>query len=450
MDSKQLNYIKELSQYTLDRSEIDASFYNKYDVKRGLRNSNGTGVLAGLTKVGEVHGYYVDDGDVMPDEGKLFYRGVSLKDLVQGFQADNRFGFEETCYLLLFGNLPTTEQLERFNQLLGELRELDDGFVRGMILKAPSIDIMNKLSRSVLALYSYDDNPDDTTLVNVVRQSIELVARFPAIMAYGYQAKSHYHDNQSLFLHKTIPGKSTAENILSLIRIDSKYTKTEAEVLDLCLVIHAEHGGGNNSTFVNRVVSSSGSDTYSSIAAAIGSLKGPKHGGANIKVMGMMEDIKANVKDWANKNEIKAYLAKIINKNAYDGSGLVYGMGHAIYTLSDPRAVLLKTKAKELAKEKDKLAELELYQNIEELTPNVFAEEKNIEKKISANVDFYSGFVYDCLNIPPELYTPLFATARISGWCAHRLEELLTGNRIIRPAYKSVASRNQYTKLENR
>ncbi|OEF96283.1 citrate/2-methylcitrate synthase [Desulfuribacillus alkaliarsenatis] len=450
MNEQQRKKIEELSLIVEQESYIDSNLYANYDVKRGLRNSNGTGVLAGLSKVGEVHGYYVEDGDVMPDHGKLYYRGKNVYDIVDGFQKDKRFGFEEVCYLLLFGKLPTALELNEFSDLLGELRELEDGFVRGMILKAPSTDIMNKLARSVLAKYSYDDNPDDTSTANVIRQSIELIAQFPSIMAYGYQAKSHYHNNESLFLHKPKRELSTAENILTMMRHDSDYSRVEAEILDLSLVLHAEHGGGNNSSFVTRVVTSSGSDTYSAIAAAIGSLKGPKHGGANMKVLAMMNDIKRNVKKWDNKEEIKRYLTKIINKEAFDGSGLIYGMGHAIYTLSDPRAVLLKQKAIELAKEKDKMLELNLYLAIEELTPQVFTEVKGIDKHIAANVDLYSGFVYEILNIPPDIYTPLFATARIPGWCAHRIEELLTGHRIIRPAYKSVVTKHKYRPLSER
>jgi len=450
MNETQKKLIDDLVILVEDNNEIDANIYTNYEVKRGLRNSNGTGVLAGLTKVGEVHGYIIDDGEKLPDHGKLFYRGINIFDIVDGFQQDKRFGFEEVCYLLLFGRLPSQKHLDQFKELLGDLRDLSDSFIRGMILNAPSIDIMNKLARNVLASYSFDDNPDDTSIHNIIRQSIELIARFPTMLAYAYQAKAHYHGNDSLFIHKPKQTLSTAENILSMIRLDCEYSKLEAEILDLSLVIHAEHGGGNNSSFVTRVVTSSGTDTYSAISAAIGSLKGPKHGGANIKVMGMMEDIKANVKDWTNREEIKRYLAKIINKQAFDGSGLVYGLGHAIYTLSDPRAVLLKNKAIELAKEKDRELELNLYKNIEELTPQVFAEVKGSDKNISANVDFYSGFVYSMLNIPSDLYTPLFAVARVPGWCAHRLEEHVTGQRIIRPAYKSVVSKQKYIPILDR
>jgi len=450
MNEAQKQLIDDLAILVGNNNEIDANMYANYEVKRGLRNSNGTGVLAGLTKVGEVHGYIVDDGEKLADHGKLFYRGINIFDLVEGFQQDKRFGFEEVCYLLLFGRLPSQKHLNQFNELLGDLRDLSDSFIRDMILNAPSIDIMNKLARNVLASYSFDDNPDDTSVHNIIRQSIELLARFPTMLAYAYQAKAHHHGNYSLYIHKPKHQLSTAENILSMIRPDCEYSKLEAEILDLSLVIHAEHGGGNNSSFVTRVVTSSGTDTYSAISAAIGSLKGPKHGGANIKVMGMMEDIKENVKDWTNREEIKQYLAKIINKQAFDGSGLVYGLGHAIYTLSDPRAVLLKNKAIELAKEKNRELELNLYKAVEELTPQVFAEVKGSDKEISANVDFYSGFVYSMLNIPPELYTPLFAVARVPGWCAHRLEEHITGQRIIRPAYKSVVTKQKYIPILDR
>ncbi|OEH84626.1 citrate synthase [Desulfuribacillus stibiiarsenatis] len=450
MNLEQKNSLVDLCKRVEQNSEIGAEHFSIYDVKRGLRNSNGTGVLAGLTKVGEVHGYVVDDGDKISDHGKLFYRGINIFEVANGFQQEKRFGFEETCYLLLFGNLPNEKQLADFNELLGSLRELPEGFVQDMILKAPSKDIMNKLARCVLASYSYDENPDETSTFNIIRQSIELIARFPAFLAYGFQAKAHYYGAESLFIHKPRVDLCTAENILTMIRQDSEYTALEAEILDLSLVLHAEHGGGNNSSFSTRVITSSGTDTYSAIAAAIGSLKGPKHGGANAKVMGMIDDIKANVKDWSNREEIKQYLTKIINKEAYDGSGLVYGLGHAIYTLSDPRAILLKEKAIELAKEKNREDELNLYLAIEELTPQVFAEVKGSEKEISANVDFYSGFVYQSLNIPPELYTPLFAVARVPGWCAHRIEEHLTGQRIIRPAYKSVVTKKKYVPISER
>ena len=450
MNESQKAALGRMSELVIDNSHINSDISEKYDVKRGLRNSNGTGVLAGLSKIGEVHGYIVDDGEQVPDYGKLFYRGINIYDIVNGFQRDERFGFEEVCYLLLFGVLPTERKLQEFSQFLGSLRDLPDEFSHNMILKAPSIDIMNKLARSVLAAYSFDKNPDDTSVQNIIKQSIQLIARFPTMLAYSYQAKAHYHGNKSLYIHKPRSDLSTAENILTMIRPDREYTRLEAEILDLALVLHAEHGGGNNSTFVTRVITSAGSDTYSAITAAIGSLKGPKHGGANLKVMAMMDDIKANVKNWDDREEIRQYLTKIINKQAFDGSGLIYGMGHAIYTLSDPRAVLIKEKAIELAQEKHSEEELNLYMTIEELTPEVFEKVKGSRKEISANVDFYSGFVYNILNIPKELYTPLFAVGRMPGWCAHRLEEQITGQRIIRPAYKSVVSKQRYICMADR
>ncbi|MGY0374933.1 citrate/2-methylcitrate synthase [Clostridium sp. JNZ J1-5] len=443
------NIIDELSKIAEKNNVIDPAFYGKYDVKRGLRNENGTGVLVGLTEIGNVHGYKTNSGQRIPDEGRLTYRGIDLMEIVEGFQRDGRFGFEEVCYLLLFGELPDKTKLKDFFNLVSEYRNLPDGFTEDMILKFPSNNIMNKLQRSVLAAYSFDNNPDDTSIKNILRQSIELIARFPTMISYGYQAKAHYYDNQSLFLHSPKPELGTAENILYMIRPDNQYTKTEAEILDLALVIHAEHGGGNNSAFATHVVSSTGTDTYSAIAAAVGSLKGPKHGGANIKVMNMIENIKENVKDWNNHNEIRAYLLKILNKQAFDGSGLIYGMGHAIYTLSDPRAVLLKGKALELAKEKGRLEEFNFYRDIENISIQIFEELRGINC-ISANVDFYSGFVYDMLNIPCELYTPLFATSRVAGWCAHRIEQVASEPKIIRPAYKNVRDEQKYVSLDKR
>ncbi|AEV70283.1 citrate/2-methylcitrate synthase [Acetivibrio clariflavus] len=431
-------------------NHIQNEMFEKYNVKRGLRNADDTGVLVGLTEVGDVHAYIMDEGEKIPVEGKLRYRGIDIYDIVEGFISENRLGFEETCYLLLFGELPNKQQLDEFSQLLGSKRTLPDYFAEDMILKAPSKDIMNKLARAVLASYSYDENPDDTSIENTLRQCIELIARFPTMVAYGYQAKRHYHDRQSLFLHSPRPELSTAENILHLIRPDSTYTRSEVEILDLLLVLHAEHGGGNNSTFATRVVSSSGTDTYSAIAAAIGSLKGPKHGGANIKVMQMMENIKANVKNWSDEGEVSDYLVKILKKEANDGSGLIYGIGHAVYTLSDPRAVLLKRKAEELAKETGNEEEYNLFTTIERLAPEVFAKVKKSDKVVSANVDFYSGFVYKSLGIPVELYTPLFAIARIAGWSAHLLEEHINGGRIIRPAYKNVKGKIPYKPLKDR
>jgi citrate synthase len=441
---------EELSSIIQNNSRIDPELYTKYNVKRGLRNSDSTGVLVGLTEIGDVHAYVMENGEKIPVQGKLSYRGIDLYDLVNGFLEDGRFGFEETCYLLLFGELPSKEKLAAFNKLLGSLRNLPDNFTEDMILRAPSNNIMNKLARAILASYSYDSNPDDNDVKNVLRQSVELIAEFPTMAAYGYQAKRHYHDKKSLYIHSPMPDLSTAENILYMIRPDRKYTKTEAETLDLALVIHAEHGGGNNSTFVSHVVSSTGTDTYSAIAAAIGSLKGPLHGGANAKVLQMIEDIKANVRNWEDEDEVAEYIGKIIRKEAFDGSGLVYGLGHAVYTLSDPRAVLLKKKAAVLAAEKGMTKEFNLYCLIEKLTPGVFNQIKKSDKKICANVDFFSGFVYNMLNIPAELHTPIFAIARIPGWCAHRMEEIVSGCRIIRPAYKNVIANKEYTKLSER
>lgn len=448
---KKLNdYVDKMIDVIKNVNYIDPENYSKYNVKKGLRNSDGSGVLVGLTEIGEVHGYVLYEGERKEDEGHLIYRGIDVVDLVRGFQKEHRFGFEEVCYLLLFGVLPNKEQLDEFVELLGELRTLPDGFTEDMILKAPSSDIMNKLARSVLASYSYDDNPDSIDCSNLLRQSIELIARFPTMVAYGYQAKSHYYGGKSLFIHNPRPDLSTAENILHLIRPDNKYSKTEAEVLDLALVLHAEHGGGNNSTFAARVVSSTETDTYSAIAAAVGSLKGPKHGGANIKAMRMLENIKENVSDWTNEEEIKNYLTKIMDKQAFDKSGLIYGLGHAVYTLSDPRAVLLKEKAHEIAVEKGREKEFLFYEAVERIGANVFSEKKGTNKNICANVDFYSGFVYDALGIPTELFTPLFAVARIVGWCAHRIEEVICNQKIIRPAYKSISKAKKYLPIDER
>lgn len=442
--------IRKFTNLAENNNKIDPTLYDKFGVKRGLRNKNGTGVLAGLTEIGNVSGYAIEDGEKIPAHGQLFYRGIDVKDIVDGFQEDDRFGFEEACYLLLFGSLPTKGELQEFNEVLAENRELPDGFTEDMILKAPSPDIMNKLARSVLATYSYDEEPDDTCIDNMLRQCIQLIARFPILVAYAFQAKSHYYGDQSLYIHNATTHLSTAENFLHMLRMDNSFSKSEAELLDLCLVLHAEHGGGNNSAFTTRVVSSSGTDTYSAIAAAIGSLKGPKHGGANNKVRQMMDEIKANVSDWEDEVEIESYLTKILNKEANDHSGLIYGMGHAIYTLSDPRAVMLKKKAHALAIEKDMMKEFRLYEIIEKLAPEVFAKVKGSTKDICANVDFYSGFVYSMLQIPPELYTPIFAIARIGGWCAHRIEEFYGANRIIRPAYKNITDYRAYRKIKER
>lgn len=444
------DFINDLATVVKINNKINTDFYTKYDVKKGLRNSNGTGVLVGLTEIGEVHGYIVDEGEKIPVEGRLTYRGINVHDIVSGFQKENRRGFEEVCYLLLFGELPNAGNLEKFKKMLGYMRILPDGFMRDMILKAPSKDIMNKLARTVLTFYTYDNNPDDIKIKNVLRQSVEMIARFPTLVAYGYQAMGYYHQGQSLFIHKPDPDLDTAENLLRMIRQNGEFTKTEADLLDLSLVLHAEHGGGNNSAFAARVVTSSGTDTYSAIAAAIGSLKGPRHGGANLKVVQMLKNIKENISDWKDLQEIEWYLEKILNREAFDRSGLIYGLGHAIYTLSDPRAVLLRQKALDLAREKELVNEFNLYLAVEELAPKVFARVRNSNKSLCINVDFYSGFVYSMLDIPLELCTPLFAISRIAGWCAHRIEELVSVKAIMRPAYKSVVSRKEYIPLTER
>jgi citrate synthase len=429
---------------------ISPEEYLKYNTKRGLRNNDGTGVLVGLTEIGEVHGYIIDEGERIPAAGRLSYRGIDLSDIVRGFQQDGRFGFEEVIYLLLFGDLPTENRLSQFRELLGEKRQLPTGFTEDMVLRAPSSDIMNKLARSVLVSYSYDDAGEERSVKNILRQSIELIARFPTIVAYAYQAKRHYFHNESLFIHAPDPNLSSAENFLQMIRADREYTPLEAETLDLALVLHAEHGGGNNSAFTVHVVSSAATDAYSVIAAAVGSLKGAKHGGASYRVREMMKDIEANVKDWSDADEVQAYLERILRKEAADGSGLIYGMGHAVYTVSDPRAVLLKQKAKELAAEKGRDDQFNLYRLVEAMTPAAFKAVKGFDRVIAPNVDFFSGFVYSMLNIPEDLYTPIFATSRIAGWCAHLLEEHVSGGRIIRPAYKCVMPRRAYTPIGER
>ncbi len=433
-----------------EKYKLNREDYNRYSVKRGLRNPDGTGVLAGLTSIGEVRGYIIDDGEKVPVEGDLLYRGIRVNDLVEHSRAEGRLGFEEVTFLILFGVLPDREMLEQFTAILSSLRPLPSHFTEDIILKSPSPDIMNKLARCILASYSFDRMPNDTSLSNLMRQCIELIARMPTMTAYAYQAKNHYYEGQSLIIHSPQPHLSAAENFLHMLRPNHEYTREEAEILDLMLMLHAEHGGGNNSAFACRVVSSSGTDTYSAIAAAVGSLKGPKHGGANAKVMAMMEDIKENVKNWDDLDEVEYYLEQIIEKKAGDKSGLIYGMGHAVYTLSDPRAILLKQKAKELAAVKGFAKEYALYEAVETLTPKVFAAVKGDSKVISANVDMYSGFVYKMLGIPPELYTPLFVMSRIVGWSAHRIEEVISGGRIIRPAYKSVCPHFTYVPLDKR
>ncbi len=429
---------------------INPELYNTYDVKRGLRYSDGRGVLVGLTQIGDVIGYDVVDGKKMAVPGKLLYRGYDVEDLIKDADSHDEFGFEQVVYLLLFGQLPSRSQLEEFKSYLGGRRFLPMNFTEDMIMKAPSSDIMNKLARSVLASYSYDERAEDNCVANVLRQCVDLIARFSTFAAYAYQAKRRYYDGKSMYIHNPVAELSTAENFLRLIRPDKKYTKLEADILDLALILHAEHGGGNNSTFSIHVVSSADTDTYSAVAAAVGSLKGRRHGGANMKVMEMMDDIKENVHDWENENEIREYLRKIIRKEAFDKTGLIYGQGHAVYTISDPRAILLRDKAAELAKEKGMMTEYNLYRIIEQVAPEVFAEEKNSDKKICTNVDFFSGFVYTMLNIPRELYTPIFAVSRIAGWAAHRIEEIIAGGRIYRPAYKNVMFPRAFVPIEER
>ncbi len=442
--------ILELSKLCSTNGTIDTQLYEKYDVKRGLRDLNGKGVLTGLTEISEICSSEIKDGVSVPCEGKLFYRGVDISDIVDGFITENRFGFEEVIYLLLFGELPDPEKLKEFSDLLATYRTLPTNFVRDVIMKAPSADMMNTLARSVLTLYAYDDKANDISVPNVLRQSLQLIALFPLLSIYGYQAYSHYIDGKSLYIHKPLAHLSTAENLLHLLRPDSQYTELEAKILDVALVLHAEHGGGNNSSFTTHVVTSSGTDTYSAIAAAIGSLKGPKHGGANIKVVQMFEDMKKNIKDWSSETQIKEYLQKLLHKEAFDRAGLIYGMGHAVYSLSDPRANIFKSFVRSLSEEKGKTEEFQLYSLVEKLAPQVIAEERKIYKGVSANVDFYSGFVYSMLNLPLELYTPLFAIARIAGWSAHRIEELTNAGKIIRPAYMNVHERTPYIPLQKR
>ncbi len=442
--------IIELAGLCKQNSMIAPELYAKYDVKRGLRDVSGKGVLTGLTEICEILSHIIVDGDYIPCEGKLYYRGIDIEEFIKGFTQEARFGFEEATYLLLFGNLPAKEQLDRFTALLEKYRELPQSFVRDIIMKAPSHDMMNTLARSVLTLYSYDEKADDISIENVLRQSMQLIAVFPLLSVYGYHAYSHYHNGKSLVIHPPKEGLSTAENILYMLRPNMKFTQLEAKILDIALVLHAEHGGGNNSTFTTHVVSSSGTDTYSSVAASLGSLKGPKHGGANIKVMKMFDDMKENIKDWEDEEEVGAYLSDILNKKAFDKSGLIYGMGHAVYSISDPRANVLKQYVKSLSEEKGMLKEFKLYELVERMAPEIIGRERKMYKGVSANVDFYSGFVYHMLDLPKELYTPIFAIARISGWSAHRLEELINTSKIIRPAYKSVTKLRDYIPIDQR
>ena len=440
---------EELVNYCRASGVIDSSLYIDYDVKRGLRDSSGKGVLTGLTEISDVVGFEVVDGERVPCDGKLYYQGHDVNDLVHK-GSNRRFLFEEATYLLLFGALPTEAQLKQFISIIGDFRELSGHFVRDVIMKAPSANIMNALEKSIVTLYSYDECPEDISVANVLRQSLQLIAKMPAISVFAYQSYMHFKKNDVLIIRNPDPECSTAENILRMLRPDGKYTELEAKVLDVALVLHAEHGGGNNSTFTNHVVTSSGTDTYSTVAASIASLKGPKHGGANSKVKAMFDDIKMNVKDWEDEEELSAYLQRILNKEAFDNAGLIYGVGHAVYTVSDPREVLLKEYAEALSVEKGRTKEYELLERIEGISKKLVAASRNTLKPICANVDFYSGFVYEMLGIPEELFTPIFAIARISGWSAHRLEELVNKGKIIRPAYKYVGHHKDYVDIEDR
>lgn len=442
--------VKRLAEKSLDGYKIQPELYTEYDVKRGLRDINGNGVVAGLTNISTIRVIENGDGIQNRGDGKLYYRGIDIEDIVGGFIKEKRFGFEETIYLLLFGEMPSTDELVEFRKLLSDFRTLPTTFTRDVIMKSPSDNMMNTLAKSVLALYSYDDAANDISIPNVLRQCLELITLFPVLAVYGYQAYSYYKNNESLFIHKPQPELSIAENILYMLRPDCKYSKLEARILDLALVLHAEHGGGNNSTFTVHVVSSSGTDTYSAIAAALGSLKGPKHGGANIKVALMFDDMKQQVKNWTDEEEVKSYLRKLLHKEAFDRAGLIYGMGHAVYSKSDPRAKVFKSFVEKLSAEKGREDEFRLYSLVEKLAPEVISEERRIYKGVCANVDFYSGFVYRMLGIPDELFTPIFATSRIAGWSAHRIEELINSNKIIRPAYKAVSPIKEYTEMEKR
>lgn len=442
--------IIQLAKLNEEADMIATELFTKFDVKRGLRDLNGKGVLAGLTRISDVRANRMVDGVQIPIHGDLFYRGYNVKDLVDGFTKDNRFGFEEVTYLLLFDKLPNKKELEDFQNLLAFYRNLPTSFVRDIIMKAPSKDMMNTLARSVLTLYSYDDRADDTSLPNVLRQCLQLISLFPLLSIYGYQAYSYYHDGKSLYIHSPQPELSAAENILHILRPDSAYTPLEARILDIALVLHMEHGGGNNSTFTTHVVTSSLTDTYSVIAAAIGSLKGPRHGGANIKVVQMFEDMKREIYDWTDEEEVSVYLTKLLNKDAFDHAGLIYGVGHAVYSKSDPRAIIFKSFVEKLSEEKGLQREFALYSLVERLAPEIIAKERQIYKGVSINVDFYSGFVYHMLELPMELYPPIFAMARISGWSAHRMEELANNGKIIRPAYKPIGIDHPYMDIASR
>ena len=442
--------INTLAEKISENSVIDTELYKKYDVKRGLRDLDGKGVLTGLTDISTIKQNKLVDGKIVPCDGELYYRGYNVNDIVAGIQHDNRFGFEEIVYLLLFGEMPTVDQLTEFKALLVRYRTLPQNFVRDVILKAPSEDMMNSIARSVLTLFCYDTNPNDTSINNVLRQSIQLIAVFPMLSVYGYHAYNHYLRNKSLYIHRAEPSMSTAEVILSLLRPDRKYTDLEAKVLDMALILHMEHGGGNNSTFTTHVVTSSGTDTYSAIAAALSSLKGPKHGGANVKVVEMFDDLKQQVRDWKDDEAIENYLERLLDRKAFDRMGLIYGMGHAVYSISDPRQRILKGAVQHLAEVSGFSEEFDLYAKVERLAPQVIGKKRKIYKGVASNVDFYSGLLYSMLDIPCELYTPLFATARIAGWSAHRLEELINAGKIIRPAYMSISTEKKYVALDKR
>lgn len=443
-------YIKKMSEISCENNKITSEMYKKHNVFRGLRDIDGKGVVTGLTEISRIKAKDTDKfGNEIPAEGELHYRGINVKDLTAGFIADGRFGFEETVFLLLFSHLPNKAELKEFTSQLSEYRTLPTSFVRDIILKAPGKNMMNVISRCVLALYAYDENPDDISVANVMRQCLQLISVFPLLSVYSYNSYLHYHKSESLFIHLPKPEYSTAQNILHLLREDGQFTDIEAKILDLALVLHAEHGGGNNSTFTTHVVTSSGTDTYAAVAAALGSLKGPRHGGANIKVVQMFEDMKANI-NTSDKSQIKDYLAKLLDKNAFDKAGLIYGMGHAVYSVSDPRSDILKQYAEKLAFEKGLEEEFKLYENVAQLAPELIAEKRKMYKGVSPNVDFYSGLVYRLLGLPPELFTPIFAVARIAGWSAHRIEEIQNAGKIIRPAYVSVKENGVYTPLEKR
>lgn len=443
-------YLDKLYKKFTDYTTIDPSAFDNTNIKRGLRNADGTGVMAGVTVIGNVHGYLINEGDRMPIDGELYYRGINIKDMVEGYDGPKNRRFEEVAHLLLLGSLPNAEEFEIFGSMLTKLRDLPKGFTEDMIIKAPSSDIMNKMARSVLAMYSYDPDPSNLSVENVLRQCIELTARLPIIAAHAFHVKRHFYDRKSLYIHLPKAKYGTAGNFLNAVRPDKKFTESEESILDLALVLHAEHGGGNNSTFTTRVLTSAGTDTYSAISAAIGSLRGYRHGGANIKVHNMFETMKQDVHDVRDDDEVSDYLERILRKEVGDKSGLIYGMGHAIYTKSDPRAVLLKKAARELALEKGMLDEFELLDRVERLAPAILNKKMGAHRVVCANVDMYSGFVYRMLNIPMELYTPLFAIARIAGWSAHRVEELLSGTKIIRPAYKNIAKTRVYMPMSER